>query len=119
MYPNYFYSPVSTTNQLTHTVSNVTPSNNFDNADNKTVRTSNKQNRQDLHVTHGLLNSGESDFLTVQVNVKNRRQTCNPMTVVIPDSEKMKSTEECEIDWPTLPKHASKGHIIPALKNMH
>ena len=116
MYPNYFYLPVSTTNQLTHTISKVTPSNDFDNDDNKTVRTRNKENQQDLHVTHGLLDSGASDhFVTVQVSVKNKRLTCNPITVVIPDGEKMQSTEECEIDWLMLPKHASKGHIIPAL----
>ena len=115
MYNPYSYLPSSTnSNSTTHTAHNLF-SNNDD--DDKTIITSNVSQPNDHSTTHGLLDSGATDhFLIVQSQVLNQRPTKNPVTVVIPDASKCKSTEECDIDWKMLPQSAREGHIIPSLK---
>ena len=92
---------------------NAFPINSIDNDDDETVVTSNRSD-----ATHGLLDSGASDnFFMVKSQLKDQRPTSNPITVVIPDGRKMKSTEEGDADWPSLPENARSGHIIPSIKS--
>ena len=45
----------------------------------------------------------------------NIRRTTNSISISQPDGGKLKSTHECEIDNPLLPKAARKAHIVPGL----
>ena len=63
-----------------------------------------------------MLNSGTNDhFMSVHVNIENIIPTTRPLNFVIPDGNRMEHTHECDIMWPTLPKEATTGHIIPQL----
>jgi hypothetical protein len=63
-----------------------------------------------------MLDSGTTDhFIAVNASVKNIAPTSNQLNVTIPDGSIIKSTHECDIDWPELPKNACRGHIIPKL----
>ena len=115
MYPSYSYLP-----SLKHSIipslhrAYAAHSDKIDN-NNETVVTSNTSNH---HETHGLLDSGASDhFLTIRSKVQNVCPTQNPITVSIPTGTKIKSTKECDLDWPDLPQEARHGHIIPSLRN--
>ena len=116
MHNSYSYLPFSTKNSnINHTVNDLFSTNDDD---EKTIITSNTARSTTNHkTTHGLLDSGATDhFLTIQSKVRNRRPTSNPVTVVIPNGSRCKSTEECDLDWDMLPQRARKGHILPSLK---
>ena len=114
MYNSYSYLPVSSKSSLENTSNNIYLN---ENDDEQTIVTNNTSESNDNLVTHGLLDSGATDhFITIQSKVLNRRPTQNAVTVVIPDGTKSKSTEECDMDWPMLPKSACEGHILPSLK---
>ena len=53
--------------------------------------------------------------MVVQAKVKNVKPTTNHLKVIIPDDKGMKSTHECEINWPDVPIYAKMAHIIPQL----
>ena len=56
---------------------------------------------------YGILDSGMTrHFIAVNVNVTNIRPTTNPLNIIIPDGNTMKSTHECNIKWPDLPAAA-------------
>ena len=89
--------------------------------DDKTVKTSNctkeKEENINLYDTHGLLDSGTTDhFLTITSNYSNVQKSATPIKIVIPDGNNMKSTQECDIDWPMLPIQAKTGRLVPSLK---
>ena len=54
-------------------------------------------------------------FLQPGTPAKNIRLTNNPISISQPDGGKFKSTHECEIDNPKLPKAARAAHIVPGL----
>ena len=59
----------------------------------------------------GMLDSGTKDhFMAVQAKVRNINPTINQLNFIIPDGNAMKSTHECEVNWPNLPLQARK-HI--------
>ena len=74
-------------------------------------------NENDIIRNYGMLDSGMTGhFIAVNANVTNIRPTTNPLNIIIPDGNTMKSTHECDINWPDLPAVALTAHIIPQLK---
>ena len=41
--------------------------------------------------------------------------TDDPISVTLPDGDKVRSTHKCVLDLPNLPEGARNGHIIPGL----
>ena len=120
MHPNYSYLSLCTNNDLTnHPTCTAYPCNNLDD-DDEIIVTSNKWFQKPQETTQGLLNSWASNhFLTVQSTVKNRRPTSKPITVFIPDRTKITLTEECDVNWPDLPKQSRKDIFFHPWKTMH
>ena len=56
-------------------------------------------------------------FLSIRANLYNIRPTQNQVNMTIPDGATLKSSHECDINWPALPKEAQTGHILPGLAN--
>ena len=54
-------------------------------------------------------------FVMEDVPVDNKREAMKPLTINLPDGTKVKSTHECDITIPGLPKVLT-GHIVPQLK---
>ena len=120
MYPIYNYSLFNQHCSLNiispvHSINSM----NEDDDDEDTVVTSNVTTTPGISkATHGLLDSGATDhFLAINSHVKNKRPSKNKINVEIPDGNNMESSEECDLDWPTLPAAARTGHILKNLKN--
>ena len=65
-----------------------------------------------------MLDSGTTGhFLSVNAPILNKRPTNNPVTVVLPNGQTIKSSHDCDIDWPMLPPNARFAHILPGLAN--
>ena len=63
-----------------------------------------------------ILDSGAtSHFLVTDAPVINIRPASNPLSVQIPNGQKVNSTHTCELNVPALPKQARLGHILPGL----
>ena len=54
-------------------------------------------------------------FVMENVPVDNKRAAMKPLTINLPDGTKVKSTHECDITIPGLPRVLT-GHIVPQLK---
>ena len=75
----------------------------------------NELNRQ--RENYGLLNSGTTDhFVAPNAEVQNIRPTDNVFKLKFPNVDHIRSTHQCNIDWPDLPENAKKAHIIPQLQ---
>ncbi len=53
----------------------------------------------------------------VSTPANDKQPTRTPITVKLPDGNKIKSTHTCQLNLPLLPAAATKGHIFPALAN--
>ena len=54
-------------------------------------------------------------FLVPGAPVLNKAETTNPLSIHLPDGDKISSTHTCKIDVPSLPKGARNAHIVPGL----
>ena len=113
MYPSYSYTKTTYNSSIPSFGCSLTS----DDDNDKTVRTSNLSDIQDINVTHGMLDSGTADhFLALNSKVESTWPSTNKIKVVIPNGDHMLSSCECNIDWPILPKEAQTGHFLPSLK---
>ena len=63
-----------------------------------------------------ILDSGAtSHFLVTNAPVNDILPAANPLTVQIPNGERVTSTHTCNLDMPHLPEPARQGHIMPGL----
>ena len=56
-----------------------------------------------------------SHFLVTNAPVNDILPAANPLTVQIPNGERVTSTHTCNLDMPHLPEPARQGHIMPGL----
>ena len=69
-----------------------------------------------IGVNYAIADAGATGhFLVPEAPVINKAATTNPLSIHLPDGEKLMSTHTCEIDVPSLPKGARKAHIVPGL----
>ena len=65
-----------------------------------------------------MIDSGTtSHFLSVNAPILNKRPTNNPVTVVLPNGQTIKSSHDCDIVWTILPPNARSARILPRLAN--
>ena len=63
-----------------------------------------------------ILDSGAtSHFLVTSAPVTDITPAISPLTVQIPNGERVTSTHTCNLDMPQLPQQARRGHIMPGL----
>ena len=69
-----------------------------------------------IGVDYAIADAGATGhFLVPEAPVINKAETTNPLSIHLPDGDKISSTHTCELNVPSLPKGAQKAHIVPGL----
>ena len=69
-----------------------------------------------IGVDYAITDAGATGhFLLPEAPVINKCETTNPLTIHLPDGDKLTSTHTCDVDIPSLPKGARRAHIVPGL----
>ena len=72
----------------------------------------------DMHIVKqwAILDSGAtSNFLMTDVHTFSITPTDEPISITLPNGNKVRSTHNCVLDLPQLPEGARNGHISPGL----
>ena len=73
-----------------------------------------------IGVEYAIADAGATGhFLVPEAPVINKAETTNPLSIHLPDGEKISSTHICELNAPSLPKGARKVHIVPGLAHCY
>ena len=69
-----------------------------------------------IGIEYAIADSGATGhFLVPGAPVTNKAEAIDPLSINLPDGEKLTSTHTCDIDVPALPRGARRAHIVPGL----